>query len=46
MSEKELVDVNEFYQLKSQYYDMKKKQMNKIVKLKDYTSSTDKKNLL
>lgn len=46
MSGKELVDVNEFYQLKSQYYDMKKKQMNKIVKLKDYTSSTDKKKFI
>lgn len=45
MSEPQL-DVNEFYQLKSQYYDMKKKQMNKIIKLKDYASSTDKKKFM
>ena len=45
MSETQL-DVNEFYQLKSQYYDMKKKQMNKIIKLKDYASNTDKKKFM
>ena len=45
MSETQL-DVNEFYQLKSQYYDMKKKQINKIIKLKDYASNTDKKKFM